>query len=454
MDPWALELLELPAILERLAGVAASEPGQARALALAPSDDPDEVAARQALDDARPSRSSSTSAEPEPRPRSREIAAGGRARRPRERARRRSASRDRVARSSAALAARRRARGFADGVPGLARDRGRHRAWPAALAAATRPRRRGGRLRPARRCLTGAAPAPPRAARGTCAAGRAPASAWRATRARASTCRTTSSPSARGRPVLALRASARGARARHRPRQLRHGTDAVRRAVRRRRGLEPAPRGRERRAGGGRADPARALGGGRRRRADELVALVEAVAQIDLALALRHALAGVAGRAGDDESQGRPPRRAASAARSGGGGADRPRARRAPRARDQRPEHRRQDRRAEDARPRCALLHQCGLRPPADEAELPVFDAVLADIGDEQSIAMSLSTFSGHVRNLVAILERATRPLARPARRGCRGNRPGRGRGARRRPSSGGCEPGPARPSRRATTRS
>ena len=54
------------------------------------------------------------------------------------------------------------------------------------------------------------------------------------------------------------------------------------------------------------------------------------------------------------------------------------------------------------------LLHQCGLRPPADHVELPVFDQVLADIGDEQSIAMSLSTFSGHVRNLVSILEGAT----------------------------------------------
>jgi len=55
-----------------------------------------------------------------------------------------------------------------------------------------------------------------------------------------------------------------------------------------------------------------------------------------------------------------------------------------------------------------AVLHQCGLRPPADEAALPIFDEILVDIGDEQSIAMSLSTFSAHVRNLVAILESAT----------------------------------------------
>ena len=55
-----------------------------------------------------------------------------------------------------------------------------------------------------------------------------------------------------------------------------------------------------------------------------------------------------------------------------------------------------------------ALLHQSGLRVPAETAVLPVFDEVLADIGDRQSIEMSLSTFSGHISNLVAILDSAT----------------------------------------------
>jgi DNA mismatch repair protein MutS2 len=57
---------------------------------------------------------------------------------------------------------------------------------------------------------------------------------------------------------------------------------------------------------------------------------------------------------------------------------------------------------------RAVALHQAGLRPPADEAALPIFDRVLVDIGDEQSIEMSLSTFSAHVRNLLAILDAAT----------------------------------------------
>jgi DNA mismatch repair protein MutS2 len=54
-----------------------------------------------------------------------------------------------------------------------------------------------------------------------------------------------------------------------------------------------------------------------------------------------------------------------------------------------------------------ALLHQSGLRPPAADARMPVFDGVYADVGDRQSIEMSLSTFSGHVASIVAILDAA-----------------------------------------------
>jgi len=55
-----------------------------------------------------------------------------------------------------------------------------------------------------------------------------------------------------------------------------------------------------------------------------------------------------------------------------------------------------------------SLMAQAGLPVPADDARLPWFEEVLADIGDSQSIAESLSTFSAHIARIKHMMERAT----------------------------------------------
>ena len=55
-----------------------------------------------------------------------------------------------------------------------------------------------------------------------------------------------------------------------------------------------------------------------------------------------------------------------------------------------------------------ALMAHAGLHIPAEEAEFPLLDGVYADIGDQQSIEESLSTFSSHIQNIRSIMGRVT----------------------------------------------
>ncbi len=55
-----------------------------------------------------------------------------------------------------------------------------------------------------------------------------------------------------------------------------------------------------------------------------------------------------------------------------------------------------------------SLMAHAGLHVPAEAAEFPLLDGIYADIGDQQSIEQSLSTFSSHIQNLRAILDQVT----------------------------------------------
>ena len=55
-----------------------------------------------------------------------------------------------------------------------------------------------------------------------------------------------------------------------------------------------------------------------------------------------------------------------------------------------------------------SFMALCGLPVPAREAVIPLFDQIYVDLGDEQSIEQSLSTFSSHMMKIIDILHHAT----------------------------------------------
>jgi DNA mismatch repair protein MutS2 len=401
MDPRALELLELPEILDRLAAVAASEPGKARCLALAPAAEPEEVERRQALT-TEAVRLLDESAEPE-------LADVREVRRDVEVAARGSildtaALRAIAVSIDAAITARTAIETVGD-APGLAELVSR---IEPSLARVSEPIARaveddGSDLRDA------ASPALRRLRR-ELREGRGRIAERLRALARDPSLREHLSEDfvteRAGRPVLALRASARGAVP-----GIVHDSSgsgqtlfvepfAVVEDSNRLREAESAEREEVARI---LRELSATVGDG----AEAIVALVDAVGALDLALACgvlsrrwrgrpvrrgedvilrgaRHPLLDPATAVPIDFAPGDLRSVVISGPNTGGKTV------------------------ALKTLGLAALLHQCGLRPPAEQAELPVFDQVLADIGDEQSIAMSLSTFSGHVRNLVSILDRAT----------------------------------------------
>jgi len=401
VDGRAFDLLELPAILEQLAGAAASEPGQARALALDPSSEPAEVAARQRLT-AEAVALVDHAAEPELgrvreiRP-SLEIAARGGILDP-------APLRHVAAAVEQAVAARGALEAFAE-APGLTAVAAGIDPELAALAAAI-----GGAIEDDGSDVRDGASPTLRKLRRELREGRARLAERLRQLARdpalAEHLQDDFVTERAGRPVLALRASARG-----RVPGIVHDSSGSGQTL----FVEPlavvddSNRLREAESAE-REEVVRILGELSRQvgeQAESLTTLVETVAELDLCLArgvlsrrwrggevtpsqgvvlrgARHPLLDPGEAVPIDLELGALRAVVISGPNTGGKTV------------------------ALKTLGLTALLHQCGLRPPAAHAALPVFDQVLADIGDEQSIAMSLSTFSGHVRNLVAILDRAT----------------------------------------------